>query len=208
MKFTHVNSSLFFFVTSHCKHILSSGSSCLLAVDCMMAVSNDWGLKNPANQTDGGNWNDNLLVITITLTYRLSFYFLILRQSQSTTFPILWSVVTGRRTKLPVLIKMDKLFEPKQVALGQGTTRSPSPPYLKWSLALPSSLNPVRATTVLFPWSDDSFVRTLGMLRSRTESFLPLCPLFRPCWTPLEVSPLFRPVFASPFNTTKLSSNG
>lgn len=40
-KVTYVNSSLFFFVTSHCKHILSRGSSCLLAVDCMIAVSND-----------------------------------------------------------------------------------------------------------------------------------------------------------------------
>lgn len=38
---TYVNSSLFFFVTSHCRHILSRGSSCLLAVDCMIAVSSD-----------------------------------------------------------------------------------------------------------------------------------------------------------------------
>lgn len=44
-------SSRFFLVTSTDKHILSRGHSFFLAMDCMMAVRNDWGLKNPASHT-------------------------------------------------------------------------------------------------------------------------------------------------------------
>ena len=39
--YAHVNSSLKRLVTSHCKHILSNGNSCFLAVLCMMAVRKD-----------------------------------------------------------------------------------------------------------------------------------------------------------------------
>lgn len=53
---TYVNSSFCFFVTSHCKHILSNGNSFLLAVLCIIAVSRDCGLKKPPSQTDAGNW--------------------------------------------------------------------------------------------------------------------------------------------------------
>lgn len=53
-KINNLNSSLFFFVTSHCKHILSRGSSYFLAVLCIIAVKNDCGLKNPESQTDVG----------------------------------------------------------------------------------------------------------------------------------------------------------
>jgi len=52
---TYVKSSFCFFVTSHCKHILSRGSSFLRAVDCIIAVRNDWGLKKPDNHTDDGS---------------------------------------------------------------------------------------------------------------------------------------------------------
>lgn len=44
-------SSLFFLVTSTDRHILSSGHSFFLAMDCMMAVRKDWGLKKPASHT-------------------------------------------------------------------------------------------------------------------------------------------------------------
>lgn len=44
-------SSRFFFVTSTDRHILSRGHSFFLAMDCMMAVRNDCGLKNPASHT-------------------------------------------------------------------------------------------------------------------------------------------------------------
>lgn len=54
---TYVNSSFIFFVTSHWRHILSSGNSYLRAVLCIMAVSKLWGLKNPASHTDAGSWN-------------------------------------------------------------------------------------------------------------------------------------------------------
>ena len=53
--YTYVKSSFCFFVTSHCKHILSNGSSLRRAVLCIIAVSNDCGLKKPANQTQEGN---------------------------------------------------------------------------------------------------------------------------------------------------------
>lgn len=51
---SHVKSSLFFLVTSHCRHIWSRGSSHLRAVLCMMAVRKLCGLKKPASHTDGG----------------------------------------------------------------------------------------------------------------------------------------------------------
>lgn len=44
-------SSRFFLVTSTDRHILSSGHSFFLAMDCMMAVRKDWGLKKPASHT-------------------------------------------------------------------------------------------------------------------------------------------------------------
>lgn len=44
-------SSRFFFVTSTDRHILSRGHSFFLAMDCMMAVRNDCGLKKPASHT-------------------------------------------------------------------------------------------------------------------------------------------------------------
>lgn len=44
-------SSRFFLVTSTDRHILSRGHSFFLAMDCMMAVRNDWGLKKPASHT-------------------------------------------------------------------------------------------------------------------------------------------------------------
>ena len=44
-----VSSSLFFFVTSHAKDILSKGSSFFLAVLCIIAVRKDCGLKKPKN---------------------------------------------------------------------------------------------------------------------------------------------------------------
>ena len=47
-------SSLILLVTSHIRHIWSSGSSFFLAVLCMMAVRKDWGLKKPASQTEFG----------------------------------------------------------------------------------------------------------------------------------------------------------
>ena len=50
----HLNSSLFFFVTSHCRAIWSRGHSFRRAVDCMMAVRKDWGLKKPASHTVEG----------------------------------------------------------------------------------------------------------------------------------------------------------
>lgn len=53
---TYVKSSFCFFVTSHCRHILSRGSSFLRAVDCIIAVRKDWGLKKPDNHTDDGSW--------------------------------------------------------------------------------------------------------------------------------------------------------
>ena len=49
-----VISSLIFLVTSHMRHIWSRGSSFFLAVLCMMAVKNDWGLKNPGSHTEEG----------------------------------------------------------------------------------------------------------------------------------------------------------
>jgi len=52
---TYVKSSFCFFVTSHCRHILSRGSSFLRAVDCIIAVRKDWGLKKPDNHTDDGS---------------------------------------------------------------------------------------------------------------------------------------------------------
>lgn len=55
---THVNSSFCFLVTSHWRHILSSGRSFLRAVLCMIAVSRDWGLKNPASQTQEGSYGN------------------------------------------------------------------------------------------------------------------------------------------------------
>ena len=36
------------------RHILSRGSSFFLAVLCMMAVRNDWGLKKPESHTEEG----------------------------------------------------------------------------------------------------------------------------------------------------------
>lgn len=50
-----VTSSLVFLVTSTDRHILSSGHSFFLAVDCMMAVRKDWGLKKPASHTVVGS---------------------------------------------------------------------------------------------------------------------------------------------------------
>lgn len=44
-------SSRFFLVTSTDRHILSSGHSFFLAIDCMIAVRNDCGLKKPASHT-------------------------------------------------------------------------------------------------------------------------------------------------------------
>lgn len=52
---TYVKSSFCFFVTSHCRHILSRGSSFLRAVDCIIAVRKDCGLKKPDNHTDDGS---------------------------------------------------------------------------------------------------------------------------------------------------------
>lgn len=46
-----VTSSRFFLVTSTERHILSSGHSFFLAMDCMMAVRKDCGLKKPASHT-------------------------------------------------------------------------------------------------------------------------------------------------------------
>jgi len=54
---THVNSSLCFLVTSQWRHILSNGHSFLRAVDCIIAVKKDWGLKNPASHTVAGSCN-------------------------------------------------------------------------------------------------------------------------------------------------------
>lgn len=48
-------SSRFFLVTSTDRHILSSGHSFFLAMDCMMAVRKDWGLKKPASHTVVGS---------------------------------------------------------------------------------------------------------------------------------------------------------
>lgn len=48
-------SSRIFLVTSTARHILSSGHCFFLAVDCMMAVRKDWGLKNPASHTVAGS---------------------------------------------------------------------------------------------------------------------------------------------------------
>lgn len=56
---THVKSSFCFLVTSQTRHILSSGNSFFRAVLCIMAVSNDCGLKNPASQTTEGNYVSN-----------------------------------------------------------------------------------------------------------------------------------------------------
>jgi hypothetical protein len=42
-------------VTSHWRHILSRGSSFLRAVDCIIAVRKDCGLKKPANHTEDGS---------------------------------------------------------------------------------------------------------------------------------------------------------
>ena len=47
-------SSLIFLVTSHIRHIWSSGSSFFLAVLCMIAVRKDCGLKKPGSQTEEG----------------------------------------------------------------------------------------------------------------------------------------------------------
>ena len=47
-------SSLIFLVTSHIRHIWSSGSSFFLAVLCMMAVRKDCGLKKPGSHTEEG----------------------------------------------------------------------------------------------------------------------------------------------------------
>lgn len=58
---TYVNSSFIFLVTSHWRHILSSGNSYLRAVLCMIAVKRLWGLKNPASHTEDGNWNKKFL---------------------------------------------------------------------------------------------------------------------------------------------------
>lgn len=55
MCYTNVNSSFCFFVTSHTKHILSNGNSLRRAVLCIIAVSNDCGLKKPANHTTFGS---------------------------------------------------------------------------------------------------------------------------------------------------------
>lgn len=52
---SYVNSSLYFLVTSQCRHILSKGHSFLRAVCCMMAVRSDCGLNKPPSQTDDGN---------------------------------------------------------------------------------------------------------------------------------------------------------
>ena len=49
-----------FLVTSHTKHILSSGSSFFLAVLCMTAVRKDWGLKKPDIQTDTGRMKSDV----------------------------------------------------------------------------------------------------------------------------------------------------
>lgn len=56
---THVKSSFCFLVTSQTRHILSSGNSFFRAVLCIMAVSKDCGLKNPASQTTEGNYVSN-----------------------------------------------------------------------------------------------------------------------------------------------------
>ena len=44
-------------VTSVMRHILSRGSSCFLAVLCIIAVRKLCGLKNPGSQTDVGRIN-------------------------------------------------------------------------------------------------------------------------------------------------------
>ena len=43
-----------FLETSHCRHILSRGHSFLRAMDCMIAVKKNWGLKKPASQMQVG----------------------------------------------------------------------------------------------------------------------------------------------------------
>ena len=55
-----LKSSRFFFVTSHWRHILSSGHSFLRAIDCMMAVRKDWGLKKPPSQMAAGIWKSEV----------------------------------------------------------------------------------------------------------------------------------------------------
>lgn len=56
---SYVYSSFCFFVTSQWRHILSNGSSLRRAVDCIIAVSNDCGLKNPANQIHAGSYEEH-----------------------------------------------------------------------------------------------------------------------------------------------------
>ena len=67
-------SSRAFFVTSHCRHILSSGHSFFLAICCIIAVKNDCGLKKPANQTAAGSWKSDVQVSSSFTRSRRSAY--------------------------------------------------------------------------------------------------------------------------------------
>lgn len=55
-----VMSSLLFFVTSTARHILSSGHSFFLAIDCIIAVRKDCGLNKPPSHTALGREKSEL----------------------------------------------------------------------------------------------------------------------------------------------------
>ena len=67
-------SSLIFLVTSHIRHIWSSGSSFFLAVLCMMAVRKDWGLKKPEIQTETGSMKSEVQPCSSLILSRRSAY--------------------------------------------------------------------------------------------------------------------------------------
>ncbi len=69
-----LKSSRFFFVTSHCRHILSRGHSFLRAIDCKIAVRKDWGLKNPASQIHEGMPKSDTQLSNSQILWRRSTY--------------------------------------------------------------------------------------------------------------------------------------
>ena len=63
-----------FFVTSDTRHILSRGSSLSLAVFCMIAVRNDWGLKKPDSHTDVGKMKSDVQACSSMILNKRSAY--------------------------------------------------------------------------------------------------------------------------------------
>lgn len=124
---TNEISPLNFFVTSHCKHILSSGHSILRAVLCIIAVKNDCGLKNPPNHTDEGSYKKNYYCTcgtysilrvkqTVMIQFReLSFYSLLEIRQPRILIPVIVSV--NLRTKLPKVITTGTRTFPTSAAL-------------------------------------------------------------------------------------------